>query len=329
MAPSQQAIRTIRSICLEDFDPDSGQVRDDLPPKLGTITKSSFSVDFELVYEVHGGYNKGEEDNASLLVIRLVPKPDDLKRQFAWFRATLTVLSEKIDDLDTVCDDQIPTIISTEPASRGEQFADVFTTNETRENTFKASLQAQVQAITPGVEASRSSKSDFKQHHLLKVKSGTGRAGRTILALSRKAANQAWWEVRAANEKDGTGDSLTVAMLIKRPRGSKFRVEAGIDGEIGTYSESLWKLMPSIVRRKKAPVRLDVFGPANAVLAQRLPKGVQVDNLHAASTDNAMRRIDEVGLHLPEQGRLVRYEQGTTCHIVFPLYPPSQKIGSS
>ncbi|KAF1808003.1 hypothetical protein P152DRAFT_406335 [Eremomyces bilateralis CBS 781.70] len=307
MTQSEQTLRTLKSFPLENYVPDAAHVRSDLMPKLGTIVRSEFSVDFELVYEVHGDYDTGDEDNASLLVVRVVPRPDDLKRQFLWFNVTLTVLPDETKgQRRDEHEDSVPLLASIEPASSGDQFADVFTTNETRETALKGTLQAQIYGVIPGIEGSRSSKSEFKAHHLLRVKSGTDR---TNMALSRKRANRVWWEVRAANEGDGIGDSFTVALLVKRPKGSKFRVEANTDGEIGVLFEKLKKFVPSGLRSKKDPSLLDVFGPARAGSVQRLPKGVDEKNLHAASRDNVMKRIDEVGLHLQEQGRLVRFEQ--------------------
>jgi hypothetical protein len=310
MAHSQQIVRTLQSFPLENYVPDGLKIKKAaLPERLVITKKSKFSVDFELVYEVHGGYDMGDEDNASLLVIRVVPRPDDLKRQFVWFKVTLTVLPEERKGQRTDEDkDSGPLLASFEPASSGDEFVDVFTENETRETALKGNLQVQMFGVTPGVEASMRHKCEFKTHHLLRIKSGTDR---TNMALSERKVNRVWWELRAADPKDGIGDSFTVALLVKRPKGSKFRIEANTDGVIGVLSETLKKFVPTGLRSKKDPSLLDVFGPARAGSVQRLPKGVDEKNLQAASEDNVMKGIDEVGLHLPEQGRLVRYGQGT------------------
>ncbi|XXH00936.1 hypothetical protein Hte_007287 [Hypoxylon texense] len=205
MAQSQQTLRTLKSIPLENYVPDGGHVRSDLMPKLGTMARSEFSVDFELMCEVHDGYDAGDEDKASLPVIRVVPRPDDLKRQFLGSN----VLPEDTNGQRRHEDeDSVPLLTSIGSASSGDQFADVFTTNETHEIALRGTLQAQIYGVTPGIEGLRSSKSEFKAHHFLTVKSGTSR---TNMALSRKRANCVWWEIRAANKEDGVGDSFTLS----------------------------------------------------------------------------------------------------------------------
>lgn len=300
-------VRTIKTLSLEYYIPDGGQVRSDIKPNLGTITRSDFSVNFELVYEVHGSYNKDDNNNASLLVIKIIPKPDDIKRQFVWLKITLTLLPEGGIQQGEEDEETVPLLRSLEPASSGEQFADVFTTNETKEHGLKGSIQAQVWGVSPGIESSSSSTSEYKKHHLLRVRSGTSR---TINSLPRRLVNSVWWEVRAANKDDGIGDSFTVALLIERPQGSRFRLEANIDGEIGLFSEKVKNFLPTGLRSKKDPVLLGIFGASNKVSDQKAPPGISPDDLHAASIDGAMKEIAEVGLHLPEQGRLVRFEPG-------------------
>ncbi|KAF3069900.1 hypothetical protein CFAM422_006811 [Trichoderma lentiforme] len=287
------SVRTIRTLPLEDYIPDGGQVRSDILQNLGTITRSNFSVDFELVYEVHGNYNRNDKDNASLLVIKVIPKPDNLKRQFVWLKITLTLLPEGGIQQGEEDEGTVPLLRSLEPASSGEQFADVFTTNETRERGLKGSIQAQVWGVSPGIEGSSSSTSEYKKHHLLRVKSGTCR---TIRSMSRKTVNGAWWEVHAANKNDGIGDSFTVALLVARPQGSKFRLEANIDGEIGVLSETVKTFIPSGLRSKKDPVLLDIFGTSNSILDQKAPPGIFPDHLHAASIEGTMKEIAEVGI---------------------------------
>ncbi|KAI1658872.1 hypothetical protein F4813DRAFT_32127 [Daldinia decipiens] len=309
MSQTRQINKTIKTLSLENYVPDGGQVRDDIAPKLGTITRSEFEVEFQLIYEVHGDYNKGDKDNASLLVIRILPKAHNHTRQFGWFKVTLTIAQDWTDSSKESEDDEsIPLIESIEPASRGTQFVDVFTTNETPERAVKGSIQAQIYGATAGLEGSNTSKSEFKTHHLLKVKSGTQR---TVKALSRKKVNRVWWTLEAAKKEDGIGDSFTVALLIKRPRGSKFRLEAHTDGEIGTFKEKV-KYVATGFWSKNEDKLLDIFGPAGNIKDQKIPKDIDVHNLHAASTENIMQRIEEVGLHLPEQRRPVRFEEEIT-----------------
>lgn len=307
MAQSQQILKTLPSFSLETYlDPELKRKKGNVPTKLTAVKNSRFSVDFQLLYEVHGGYDPGDEDNASLLVIRVIPRPDDIERQFISFKLTLDVLPEgrRRDENK----DSGPLLASFEPASSGDQFFDVYTVTHTRETARKGNLQAQMYGAGAGAEVARMDRSEFKTHHYLRVTSGTDR---TNMSLSGEWFNRVWWNIHAAKQGDGIGDSFTVALLVKRPKGSRFSIEASTDGKIGVLSEK-FEFIRSGFCSKKEPSCLRVFGPAKAGSVQKLPKGVDEKNLHAASTDEVMKGIDEVGLHLPEQGRPVKYEQGGT-----------------
>ncbi|KAL1797008.1 hypothetical protein ACET3X_005548 [Alternaria dauci] len=311
MAESQQTPRMLKTFSLETSAPHGlRQKKSDSLVKLNQIKEWRFSVDFELVYEVHGGYDLGDEDNASLLVIKVIPRPDDRARQFYWFKVALSVLPDETPGQRSdgnEGNEGPPRLISIEPASSGEQFADVFTTNEVRERVVEGVAGAQMYGVGADGKVSNLKRSEFKAHHLLKVRSGTAR---TNEALSKRWINSVWWDISAANPADGIGDSFTVALLVKRAKGSKFRVKASAEGGIGILCKAKSMFVPSVLRSRKKPALLDVFGPARAGSVQKIPRGVDEKNLHAASTDNVMKRIDEVGLHLPEHGRLVRFERG-------------------
>ncbi|KAF5977371.1 ankyrin unc44 [Fusarium bulbicola] len=301
MADSEQPVEVI-SLSLDDYMLGHGQVRSDVLESLGTSKKGSFSTNFELVHELHGSYEKGETDTGSLLAIKIIPKPTDLKRQFVWFKVTLTVLH----GTDNPSNDEfnVPSIGSYEPASDGAQYASVTTTNETREQMFKGSLTGQVSGASPGIEGSRTAKSEYQKRHLLQVRSGVQR---TISSMSRKKANQVWWEIQAANKEEGIGDNFTVALLINRPKESNFRVEAEIDGEVGEFSEIAKSLIPKGLRSKKDPTVFKTFSPARSKPTSRVPPGIDLEDMHAASVDDLMKSIAWVGLHLPEAVQPVRF----------------------
>lgn len=276
-------------------------LRTDVAPSLGEAPGNDFTMDFQLLYEVHGALDPGDEDNASLLVIRMVPLPRKTDAQFGRLNVQLSVdlVSENGETAED--DDEIASLLSFEPAAAGAQFVDVYTTNEERTGSLKASATVPVaQAASLGFEASHGSKSTFTRTHLLRVKANAVKTSPTIPSQLRNGAR---WQITAATKEQGIGDSFTVAMLVKRPRGSSFQLVAEVNGHIGTFSEKSGKIIDSLIRRKRPPTRLAVL-PLDRRNA-KIPPGVLEDELHRASTDNIMRGIEEVGLHLPELARPV------------------------
>jgi hypothetical protein len=77
---------------LEGYRENAGTLRTDIIPSAGTSKGPGFSVDFKVIYEVHGGFEATDRDNASFLVIRILPFPKDDDKQFLWFSVKLSVL---------------------------------------------------------------------------------------------------------------------------------------------------------------------------------------------------------------------------------------------
>ena len=281
-------------------------LRTDVATSLGDAPGNDFTVDFQLLYEVHGALDPGDEDNASLLVVRMVPLPRKPDVQFGKLHVQLSVDLVSGTGGAMGDDEEMATLVSFEPASEGAQFVDVYTTNEERTGSLKVSATVPVaQAASLGAEGSQGSKSTFTRTHLLRVR---GRAVKTNPTMPFRSQNGALWQIIAANKEQGIGDSFTVAMLIKRPRGSSFQLVAEVRGHIGTFSEKTGKIIDSLIRRKRPPTRLAIL-PLDRKNA-RIPPGVLEDNLHRASIDNVMRQIAEVGLHLPELARPVTVTSG-------------------
>ncbi|RSL41834.1 hypothetical protein CEP54_015700 [Fusarium duplospermum] len=141
-------------------------------------------------------------------------------------RSTSRYHGDDNDDDDDDDEENIPQLRSFEPASQGEQFIDVYTTNEYRERVAQLSGQVPIaQPATVGGQLTRTNKSEFQRTHLLKVK---GREERNDPSLPRNVFNQVAWTIIAANQDQGIGDSFAVAMLIKRPPGSKGIAEIGL-----------------------------------------------------------------------------------------------------
>ncbi|EPE06506.1 ankyrin unc44 [Ophiostoma piceae UAMH 11346] len=284
-------------------------LRTDVATSLGEAPGNDFTVDFQLLYEVHGALDPGDEDNASLLVVRMIPLPRKPDVQFGTLNVQLSVdLVSGAGGAATDDDADMANVVSFEPAAEGAQFVDVYTTNEERTGSLKASATVPIaQAASLGLEASHGTKSSFTRTHLLRVKANAVRTNPSIPVRSR---NGALWRIKAANKEQGIGDSFTVAMLVKRPRGSSFQLVADVSGHIGTFSEKTGKIIDSLIRRKRPPTRLAIL-PLDRDNA-RIPPGVLEDDLHRASTENVMRQIDEVGLHLPELARPVTVITGAT-----------------
>ncbi|KAI0895985.1 hypothetical protein F4806DRAFT_496110 [Annulohypoxylon nitens] len=293
------------SLQLEEYTQNAGTVRTDINPSAGTIRRPGFSVDFEIIYEVHGSYDPSDHDNASLLVIRIIPFPKDIERQFLWFSIKLSVIpaahksgkpaSNDYDDDDD--ESGILRVTSFEPASQGDQFIDVYTTNEARERMAQISAQVPITSTASlGGQYSATDKLEFQNVHTLRV---NGRGDRSDMTLPHQIYNGAKWNISAANKTQGIGDSFTVALLIKRPEGSSFQLAAEVDGDVGSFSANARKLLPSNGggRRRQTPLR--TFPRTN--VTQKIPPGILVGDLHRASTDNVLKTIKEIGLHLPEQ----------------------------
>lgn len=299
------------SLQLEEHTENSATLRTDIAHHIGTAKGLGFFVDFKLVYEVHGSFDPSDTSNASLLVIRIVPFPKDIEKQFLWFKVKLSVLSTANpraadDDDDDDDEENMLQLKSFEPASQGEDFIDVYTTNESRERMAQLSGQVPIaQAATVGGQITSTNKSEFQRTHLLRVK---GREEQSHSDLPRNVFNQAAWNIHAANEQQGIGDSFTVAMLIKRPPGTEFQLVTEVDGEVGSFLAGARKFISSNVRGKKPPTQLATF-PID-FSNEKVPPGVSAKDLHRASTDNVMRDIEDIGLHLPEKAAPMRFRPG-------------------
>jgi len=310
-----QSLKTI-NLELEDYRDNAGTLRTDILPSAGTSKGPAFSVDFKIVYEVHGGFDATDVDNASLLVIKIVPFPKDDEKQFLWFSVKLSVHAAgkvghqcNLDDEDD--EENIPQLISFEPASGGEQFVDVYTTNEAREHMTQLNAQIPIgQGASLGGQLSATSKSEFTRTHLLRV---TGKEGRSDLSLPSNFCNQAAWKICAANREQGIGNSFTVALLIKRPAGSQFQLAAQVDGDVGSFVPNVKKFLSCGVKCRKPPTSLATIPSDRS--NTKVPEGVVVQELHRASRDNIMVQIPELGLHLAEYSRLPKLPKVRVNHL--------------
>ncbi|CRG83433.1 hypothetical protein PISL3812_00784 [Talaromyces islandicus] len=292
------------TLSLNDYDPAAGKVKSDLPDEHARIEDSNFSVQFQMLYEVHGDHQAASSTNdASLLVIKMIPFSHDRKEHMVSFHVTLTVLPDKQHDSE-IDWSEAPTITTYEPNSGGAQYVKIRTTNETLEQAFEGAVQLEGFGVSPGIKGSRTRKTEYEKDHVLQIGSGSRRTGHIPLRKS----NTVWWRIQAADIKDsGIGDSFTVALLIRRAPASSFQLQATVDSEIGNFVEKLKHFVPSGLRSHKPPTIIGTYGPEIDKESHKAPPGIDKHNLGAASRDNFIKRLKEIGLHLPEEARLADF----------------------
>ncbi|EAU38492.1 predicted protein [Aspergillus terreus NIH2624] len=296
---------------LETYIPGAAEVKSDLPEQQSSVQYSNFTVKFQVLYEVHGDYKSTSTNDASLVVFKIIPESTDPKQSLLSFDVTLTILPDgRLDEPRNV-----PILRSYEPNSAGAEYIKVRTTNETLERTWEGNAQLDVMGFSPGIKGSRTKRTEFEKQHVLQIESGFGRSPPAPLGKT----NEVWWRIRAADIKDsGIGDSFTVALLIRRPATSSFQIMAKVDGEIGNLRDQMKRLIPSGFRSKKNPTVLGTYGPRTGQESTEVPNGIDRHNLSAASKDDVMKSIKEIGLHLPEEARLANFRSQPATQTVSP-----------
>ncbi|KAL4937617.1 hypothetical protein BDV06DRAFT_232464 [Aspergillus oleicola] len=295
--------RTI-TLSLDDYNPASGQVKSDLPDEHARYEGSNLSVAFQMLYEVHGDHKAPNwVQDASLLVIKMVPFSNKPKEHLVSFKVTLTVLpyDQQKGYLDW---DQAPILTSYEPSSSGAQHIKVLTTNETLEQAFEGALQFDALGAAPGFKGTRTRRTEYEKQHLLQIRSGTDRHG----SLPVGKRNTVWWQIQAADVKNsGIGDSFTVALLIRRASASSFQLQATVDSEIGNLAGRVKEFIPSGLRSRKLPTVIGRYGPGIGEQSTELPPGIDRHNLGAASKNNVITGLKEIGLHRSEEAKLADF----------------------
>lgn len=284
---------------LDDWDDSLAAVKSGDSEYLSTIPNRGFSVEFQVLREIHGDYEKESKvkDDASLLVIKMITHPKDREKKVLSCNVKLTVLMA-ISNLDD--DYEIggnPEIVRYEPGGKGSVNYDDYSVKMTDQTS--GALNLSIAPPTGGAtiggsfSQSRSKEYSIRLFHELS-------AGRDRSDLGMTNANRAWWDVTAANKQDGIGDSLTVAILIKRPPGSRFRLSADTEGKIGGLNLSLGK--------KKVNQQLGIFPLPPNKITNKCPPGVMVDDLFASATAEVMRAL-QVGVHVSERTLALTYLQ--------------------
>ncbi|KAL4969564.1 uncharacterized protein BDV14DRAFT_195829 [Aspergillus stella-maris] len=292
------------TLSLDDYNPASGQVKSDLPDEHARYEGSNLSVAFQMLYEVHGDHKAPNRvQDASLLVVKMIPSSHKPKEHLVSFKVTLTVLPDD-QQKGYLGWDQAPILTSYEPSSSGAQHIKVLTTNETLERAFEGALQFDALGAAPGVKGTRTRKTEYEKQHLLQIRSGTDRHG----SLPVGKRNTVWWQIQAADVKNsGIGDSFTVALLIHRASASSFQLQATVDSEIGNLAGRVKEFIPSGLRSRKLPTVIGRYGPGIGEQSTEMPPGIDRNNLGAASKNNVITALKEIGLHRSEEAKLANY----------------------
>ncbi|CAG9975207.1 unnamed protein product [Clonostachys byssicola] len=289
------------SLPLELLNEDYGTVRSDIVPTVAQAAVAGFYVDFKIVYEIHGSFDPGDDNNASLLGVRIFPFPKDSTKQFKEFEVKLSVLADKDSPND------IPVLKSFEPASEGAQFVDAFTTNESLEHSNEISGELKPWDVASlGAKTSSVRKSEFTKTHRLSVRASSQRSSTT---LSRSIHNQATWKIIPATKEQGIGDCFSVSLLIQRPSGTKFQLLAEVNGNVGSRAENSKEWLKTSIQGKRRPSTLGTFPSDNVSSRGDAPPGVDSKDLHRASTAGLMSKFNDVGLHLPEHAPPLKFNQ--------------------
>ncbi|KAI5861310.1 hypothetical protein GGS23DRAFT_145793 [Durotheca rogersii] len=238
-------------------------------------------VDYRILYEVHGSFDPWDTDNASLVVIAIDPFPTDRGRQFLRLSVRVSALAVPDENVqgDGARRNDVVRIEAFEPSSR-EQPVYVWATNEARRSL--ASLQPGASREKP----STAHTSKPERTHMLRVKSGWETAN--------NGYGYASWEVSAAEKARGIGDSFTVAVLVRRPSGARFRLALAVNGDAGTFCRKALEFLPSDLSEERPWVTSGTF-PSSAA-GGKVPRGVCAGDLHHALLDNALEVLEEIGL---------------------------------
>ncbi|KAF1993815.1 hypothetical protein P154DRAFT_527499 [Amniculicola lignicola CBS 123094] len=288
-----------------DFNEEAGELKSDALDEVGEFIDSDYRVAFHRVHEIHGAFETNSDDDSTLLVLKVTPRSTS-GRSFKHLRLQMTF--EKGEGSDA--DDITPQVWSYEP---GQDFIQVFNeqiTKVTKERAFEAGVSAQAPVGGGGsLKSTNSTTKEFEERKLHKLDAGAHRSNTKL-----KKADVVWWEIAAAEESNGIGDHIVVAVLVKRAVGSEFviRVETkgGFEGFRAGVKGGFKDMLKKVPFHKSKEISLGPFGPLSGPEPKAsLPADVNINNLHAASQGNVLKDIAYV--HLPEAVIAKLYEKRT------------------
>ncbi|KAH6961866.1 hypothetical protein BKA56DRAFT_185824 [Ilyonectria sp. MPI-CAGE-AT-0026] len=262
-------------IPLDEWTKGGVEVRSDVAPQIAVLSKTAYSVSFQLLHEIHGQFEKNTVNDASLVVLKITPRTDSRDRFFKRLTVKLTVQAGQRGRVI----DEPPYIVSYEPAQKGEvQFSEkIITTARARSLQGSASGQPPVGGLSLGVTASSSTTEQWERRILHRLSSGI------LYDNATKGPDVIWWELEPAAKSEGIGDCMAVALLVKRAQGSGFFIHAGCEADVGFLASA------NRLFRKRQKATMGPFDPA----------GVDEKDLHASSTKEILREL--AYLHVAEK----------------------------
>ena len=283
-----------------DYTEGSGELKSDLPEILGNLADRTYRVSFQRLHEVHGTYEPDSNIDATLLVLRVIPKAKD-GRPFKYFRVQLTFNNVAGSDPD----DEPPFISAHEPAQQGMQYISEIYTTVTKERNLEESLSAQQFGGGLSILASQKNAEEFQRRKLHTLQAGTDRD-----KTNSRKPNIVWWELKAADESNGVGDQLDIAILLERSESNQFVVKAETKAGFVGFSPRDMKLP----FQKRRCIEFGPFDPTRGV-TQSIPDGVDAKELHAVSTNEVLRNFAHI--HIPEKVDPVDYYGHVKTGILF------------
>ncbi|GAW22633.1 hypothetical protein ANO14919_121750 [Xylariales sp. No.14919] len=276
------------------YPPGSGELKTTVPDHLGTIYKTGYSIRFQRLCEVHGRWNSKKPDDASLLAIKMTPRIRSPGDHFKSLSVTMTLeLSKGIKG-----NHEAPYFASYEPGQEGayytKEVSHSVTVTKEAEGNFGGQLPV---GADIGLTLSKSKSEEFQRRLIHKIEATEESS--SIGTSNRKRTNRITWTLTPAEQSDGIGDYMIIALLIQRSRSSKFRIKVESKADINIFKDSANSLL-----QWNRKITLGDFGPESAIDQLKLA-GVDETNLERVSDasdapdQNILRKIAFV--HVPER----------------------------
>lgn len=270
-------------------DEESAAVKGDQAPLVGTAKKSGYEVNVRRQHQVHGLFEPYHSAEASLLVLKISCRADAIDDRIEFFSVKLRF--EPAPDGDP--DDDPPYVVAYAPAQEGDVSLSEHqtTVTKTRSLELTGSGQPPVGGASLGVKASGSTQKQFTQRHLYELQADSWPE-----PVSLSEPNVVRWRMKAATKFEGIGDSISVAVLLRRARSSRFSIRFEVKADVGFLARVSEKLSNALKpRKKKGGIMLGPFGPAKGANpvpdGQTIPEDVYPTNLHDASLKDLLDKL--------------------------------------
>ena len=277
------------TVSLGDHIEGGGVVKCDLPDEAGRQEKHGYQVVYQILAQVHGAWESAGHQGASLMVLKVIPIIDDHEHWFKHLEIRLTF--DKTQDSDP--SDPDPTIASFQPAQEGKLAVDQVPYSIEKADTDGVSLEVKAPGdmISGTYTTATSTTTRFEARKQHTIQAYTERKSHKSTSKSVVV-----WKVIPIDQSRGVGDSITIAALIKRPKGSEFAIIADTIGTIGKVYDALNKF------KRRSIVRIEPLGTVQKMLEG---SDVHVDDndLHALSRGKSTSLSDIVqksGIHVAE-----------------------------